>query len=141
MQIESVFKNNEQIPDRYTCKGENVNPKIEIKNIPNNTQSLSLIIDDSDAPFRTFTHWIVFNIPIISKIPENSNPGIQGINDFKKLGYKGPCPPSGTHHYHFKLYALNTKLNLPEGTSKEQLEKAMQEHIIDKAELIGLASK
>lgn len=140
MQIKSIFKNNEKIPVKYTCDGENINPPLEILDIPKNAKTLVLIIDDPDAPAGIWVHWILFNIPIINKIPENSIPSeaILGMNDFKKLKYGGPCPPSGTHRYFFKLYALDTKLNLPGGSKKSEIEKAMQNHILAKAELIGL---
>jgi len=102
MKITSTFKNNETILVKYTCKAENISPPIEILELPENAQSLVFIIDDTDAPSGLFTHWIVFNIPITDEIKENSIPGLQGKNDFQKLEYKGPCPPSGTHRSKFK---------------------------------------
>jgi len=109
-----------------------------IEDIPPEAKSLALIVDDPDAPMGTWIHWVVFDIPVVSKIEEDSIPGKQGINDFGKKNYGGPCPPSGTHRYYFKTYALDTELNLEEGISKKNLEKAMEGHIMDKAELIGL---
>ncbi len=144
MQLKSVFDNNERIPGRYTCDGRNINPGLEISEIPEKTKSFALIVDDPDAPAGTWVHWIIFNIPpTIIKIEENSIPthSKQGTNDFKKLDYGGPCPPSGTHKYFFKIYALDSELELEEGASKKELENAMKEHILEKAELIGLYSR
>jgi len=135
------FKNNEYIPKRFTCSGENVNPALIIEAAPTDTKSLALIFDDPDAPSGDWVHWIVFEMPVVSKIEENSTPGKQGVNDFGRIGYGGPCPPFGTHRYIFKAYALDTKLNLEEGLTKADLEKAMAEHILAKAELTGLYKK
>ncbi len=135
------FKHNESIPKKFTCQGQDINPALDIEDVPENAQSLALIVDDPDAPMGTWVHWVVFDIPVISRIEEDSIPGKQGINDFRRKDYGGPCPPSGTHRYFFKIYALDTKLNLAEGIDKEALEKAIQPHILDKAELIGLYKK
>jgi len=135
------FANNSSIPSRFTCKGENINPALEIHDVPTGTQSLALIMDDPDAPMGTWVHWVVFDIPVISKIDENSIPGKQGRNNFGRKDYGGPCPPSGTHRYFFKLYALDKMLGLAEDISKGALEKATQAHILEKAELIGLYKK
>ena len=135
------FKNNEYIPKRFACSGENVNPALIIEATPTDTKSLALIFDDPDAPMGTWVHWVVFNIPVISRIEEDSVPGKQGINDFGRLNYGGPCPPFGTHRYIFKAYALDIELNLEEGLTKADLEKAMAGHILAKAELIGLYKK
>jgi len=135
------FKNNQPIPDRFTCEGADINPALVIEGIPAAAKSLALIVDDPDAPMGTWVHWVVFNIPVISRIEENSVVGTQGINDSGGINYHGPCPPSGTHRYYFKIYALDTLLNLKEGISKKELEKAMQGHILDKAELCGLYSR
>lgn len=135
------FENNKFIPRKFTCQGEDVNPTLIIEDIPKDTKSLALIVDDPDAPMGTWVHWVVYDIPIINCIKEKSIPGKQGINDFGRRDYGGPCPPSGTHRYFFKIYALDEKLNLNEGITKETLEKAMQGHILDKAELIGLYKK
>lgn len=132
------FENNKFIPQKFTCDGEDISPVLELSDIPDKTQSLALIVDDPDAPMGTWVHWVVFDIPVISRIDENSIPGKQGRNDFGRKDYGGPCPPSGTHRYFFKVYALDKKLNLAEGISKQDLEKAMQGHIVDKAELVGL---
>jgi len=143
MKISSpVFENNENIPDKYTCKGEDINPPLTIENIPENTKSLVLIIDDPDAPIGIWVHWIVYNMPAnTARIAENSAPGIQGRNSWGRNEYGGPCPPSGTHRYFFKLYALDTELDLGEEATKQVVEGAMTGHILEKTELIGLFSK
>jgi Raf kinase inhibitor-like YbhB/YbcL family protein len=132
------FENNKFIPSKFTCEGRDINPALELVDIPSQAQELALIIDDPDAPMGTFNHWVVYNIPIGSRIAEDSVPGTQGSNTANERSYHGPCPPSGTHRYFFKLYALDKKLGLKEGLSKGALEKAMQGYIIDKAELVGL---
>jgi Raf kinase inhibitor-like YbhB/YbcL family protein len=136
-----AFANNELIPAKYTCVGSNINPALVITNIPNGTKSLALIIDDPDAPNGTFDHWIMWNIPVIAVIDENSAPGIQGKNGKGENKYIGPCPPSGTHHYNFKVYALDTKLDLPVGSDKNALLKTMDKHILASGGLIGLFKK
>ena len=120
-QIKSVFENNTKIQEKYTCKGENINPPVSISGIPSNAKTLALIVDDPDAPAGTWDHWIVFNIPIINKIDEDSIPGIEGLNSFRRNNYGGPCPPSGTHRYYFKIYALNTLLKLSGNSNKKDL--------------------
>ncbi|MEM2897215.1 MAG: YbhB/YbcL family Raf kinase inhibitor-like protein, partial [Candidatus Bathyarchaeia archaeon] len=136
-----VFENNEFIPKKYTCDGDDVNPPLKIEGIPEGTQSLVLIVDDLDAPTRTWNHWVVWNIPPIEEIEENSVPGVEGMNDFKKHSYGGPCPPSGTHRYFFKVYALDTKLDLDPNSTKEDVERAIEGHILAKGEIIGLYSR
>jgi len=133
-----AFENNKLIPSKYTCDGDNVNPPLTIEGVPDGTKSLVLIVDDPDAPMGTWDHWIVWNIPPTNKIEENTVPGAEGINDFRKHSYGGPCPPSGTHRYFFKVYALDTKLNLNPNSRKKDVEKAMQGHILAKGEYIGL---
>lgn len=136
-----AFGNNLPIPSKYTCDGEDINPPLEISEVPEGTQSLVLIMDDPDAPVGIWDHWVVWNInPSIISIEENSVPegAVQGMNSFGKQPYGGPCPPSGTHHYHFKLYALDTKLELDPSSKKEDVEKAMEDHILEQAELVGL---
>jgi len=135
------FNHNELIPKKFTCQGSDVNPTLIIHDVPKDAKSLALIVDDPDAPVGTWVHWVVFDMPVTFKINEDSIPGKQGINDFRKRNYGGPCPPFGTHRYFFKIYALDTELNLKEGITKQQLEKAMETHILDKAELIGLYKK
>lgn len=136
--ISPSFKNNESMPARFTCDGEDINPALEIENLPEGTKSLALIVDDPDAPMKTWVHWVVYDIPPSSRIDEDSIPGKQGINDSGGRDYHGPCPPSGTHRYYFKVYALDKILALNEGASKKDLEKAMQGSILSSAELIGL---
>ncbi len=134
----SAFQHNQLMPGKFTCDGENINPALVIENIPDGTKSLALIMDDPDAVSGTFVHWVVFDMPVISEIKENSVPGKQGNNTAGRKQYYGPCPPSGTHRYFFKVYALDTMLNLNEAVTKAQLEQAMENHILTKAELIGL---
>ncbi|MGB9847598.1 MAG: YbhB/YbcL family Raf kinase inhibitor-like protein [Minisyncoccia bacterium] len=136
-----AFQNNELIPKRYTCDGENINPPLYFEEIPEGTESLVLIVDDPDAPRGTFLHWLVFNIPPQTKlIEENSLPaGAQlGKNDFGQLKYGGPCPPYGTHRYLFKIFALDKKIDLKEGASLSEVLSAMRNHILADSELIGL---
>jgi len=144
MKIKTAFQNNTTIPEKYTCDGEDISPPLEITEIPENTKTLAIISDDPDAPAGTWTHWIVWNIPAESEtvnIEEGTVPGIEGKTSSGNIGYKGPCPPSGTHRYFFKAYALDSELNLQEGASKKQLEDAMKGHILDKTEIIGLYSR
>lgn len=133
-----AFANKGLIPAKYTCDGEDVNPPLSIEGISEGTQSLALIVDDPDAPMGTWDHWTLWNILPLEKIEENNAPGVEGLNDFNKHSYGGPCPPSGTHRYFFKVYALDTKLNLKPNSRKKDLEKAMKEHILARGEIIGL---
>lgn len=140
--IESpAFTDNGFIPAKYTCEGLNINPALTIRDIPDEAKSLALIMDDPDAPNGTFDHWVMWNIPPAEGIEENSAPGKQGKNGKKENKYTGPCPPSGIHHYHFKIYALNTKLNLKDNTDKNALKKAMEGHIIGVGKLVGKYQK
>ncbi|OPY14694.1 MAG: putative kinase inhibitor protein [Syntrophus sp. PtaB.Bin001] len=140
-----AFNDGEMIPMKYTCDGDDVSPPLEWDNVPENTKSLALISDDPDAPGGTWVHWVVYDIPASMKtLTENIRPerelssGIrQGNNDWSKIGYGGPCPPSGTHRYYFKLYALNAVLSLKPGATKEQLLRAMKGHILEEAQLMG----
>lgn len=136
-----VFQNDQFIPSKYSCDGENINPPLEILEVPNAAKSLALIVDDPDAPGGTWVHWVVFNInQSVALIQENSVPEerIQGLTSFSQHSYGGPCPPSGIHHYHFKLYALDTMLSLNSSANKEEIKKAMQNHILDWVDLVGL---
>jgi len=135
------FGQNQKIPRKYTCDGDDVNPPLMIEQLPPSTKSLVLIVDDPDAPSGTWDHWVVWNIPQSTKIGENVVPGIEGINSFGKHSYGGPCPPSGTHRYFFKVYALDAELKLGSNSKKKDVEKAMQNHILAKGELIGLYSR
>jgi hypothetical protein len=137
-----VFENNGMIPARYTCQGEDVSPPLEIKEVPENTQSLALIVDDPDAPSGTWVHWVVWDIPTDKvAINEDEVLGKQGKNDFGKLDYGGPCPPSGTHRYFFRLYALDFVPDLEEGVTKDELMQVIEGHTIEKTELVGKYSK
>jgi len=137
----SAFESNGTIPRKYTCNGENINPPLEFEGIPEEAESLVLIIDDPDAPMKTFTHWVVWNIEPVAKIEEDSIPGVEGINDFRKIGYGGPCPPSGTHRYFFRVYTLDRQLELKAGASRKELESEMIGHIIAEGELMGKYGK
>ena len=135
-----AFSHNESIPSEFTCDGANNPIPISISGVPKNAKELALIVDDPDAVRGTFTHWIMWNIsPSTTKITDGKAQGAKlGNNGAGKAGYIGPCPPTGTHRYFFKLYALDTKLDLPEGSSKDELEKEISGHVIEKTELIGL---
>ncbi len=145
MQITSPnFQNGGAIPVLYTCTGENMNPELRFSDLPPGTKSLALIMDDPDAPRGTFLHWTIWNIgPTETRIGENSKPvgAVEGKTSTGKPGYVGPCPPSGTHRYFFRLYALNTLLSLAPGADRESLEVAMQSHTLGQAELMGTFSK
>ncbi len=135
-----AFKNGELIPSKFTCDGADISPALAIGNVPPEAKSLALIMDDPDAPGGMWVHWVVWNIdPATREIPEDSVPaGARlGRNDFRQTPYGGPCPPSGTHRYFFKLYALDTRLELAAGTDKAGLEKAMKGHVLAQAELMG----
>jgi len=144
MQLTSpAFGQNDRLPQKYTCDGARNNPPLEIKEAPTGTQSMTLIMDDPDASMGTFDHWIAFNIPPeTATIAEGQmRPGTMGRNTAGESNYMPPCPPRGEHHYVFKLYALDVKLNLQPGASKQEIERAMQGHILEQAELIGLYSR
>jgi len=140
--ISSAFQNNENIPPKYTCDGENVSPPLEISDVPAEAKSLALIVDDPDAPLAGgFVHWVVFNIvPGTNNIGENSTPqgAVEGMNSAGRTGYTSPCPPSGTHRYFFKLYALGTMLSFDSSATREDVEKAMEGRILDQTTLVGL---
>jgi hypothetical protein len=150
MKLESkAFTENGMIPSIYTCDGQDISPPLSWNTPPTGTQSLALIVDDPDAPGQTFVHWVLYDLPPeIHQLPQAvdtqatlSGGGVQGKNDFGKLGYGGPCPPSGIHRYFFKLYALDRELGLNSGATKAQLEAAMSGHILAAAELIGRYSR
>jgi|TARA_B100002003_G_C14057583_1_gene509216 Raf kinase inhibitor-like YbhB/YbcL family protein len=135
----SAFVHENSIPSEYTCDGSDTSPDLQISDVPENAKSLVLINDDPDAPVGTWDHWIVFNIPADTKeIVKGQEPrGLGGKNSWGKTGYGGPCPPSGTHRYFFKLYALDSELSLQEGADKAEIEKAMEGHILAQTELMG----
>lgn len=139
-----AFSGSGKVPSKYTCDGDNTNPPLEFQDVPLDARSLVLIVDDPDAPSRTWVHWVVYNIdPRTKQIKENSVPagGVLGVTDSGKSDYGGPCPPSGTHRYFFKLYALDTMLDLPGGLTKQQVLEKMNDHVIEQAQLIGLYSR
>jgi hypothetical protein len=133
----SAFSENESIPKKYSCDGENVSPPLELKELPRNTESLVLICDDPDAPGKTFLHWLAYDIEPTGSIAEGQSVGTEGKNDFGKNGYGGPCPPGGTHRYYFRVYALDAKLGIKPGASRSDVESAMSGHVLDQAELMG----
>ena len=146
MELKSkAFEPGGMIPAKYTCDGEDISPPLQWSDPPAGTKSLALISDDPDAPVGTWVHWVVWNIPpsarsLDEKLPKKESlpDGTrQGTTDFRRIGYGGPCPPSGTHRYFLKLYALDTTLNLPGSTTKKDLEREMQGHILGQAELVG----
>lgn len=154
LMVSQAFQMQGAIPTQYTCEGQNTSPPISWSNLPNNAKSLALIMDDPDAAdpkdptHQSFTHWVLYNIPITSagleegieaaKLPLGTK---QGKNGWDKTGYGGPCPPTGLHHYYFKLYALDTILPDLNNPTKQQLEKAMEGHILNETELIGTYQK
>lgn len=138
----SAFSHNESIPRKHTCQGEDISPPLTITNVPQGAESLALIVEDPDAPGRTFDHWILYDIPAgTDTLAEGDAPGTPGRNDFGNNGYGGPCPPSGTHRYFFKIFALDKRLDLPAGSGKDEVQKAMADHILDQAELVGRYAK
>jgi len=142
--LSSAFEHNQNISGKYTCDGENVNPPLQFIDTPQNAKSLVLIVDDPDAPSKTWVHWVIFNIdPKTSKIEENSKPetGILGMTDFGRTEWGGPCPPPGTHRYFFKLYALDIILDISQSSDKKAATDAIKGHIIAESELIGLYSR
>ena len=136
-----TFMDGEHIPSKYTCDGEDVNPPLNMRGIPEGTKSLVLIVDDPDAPMGTWVHWVVWNIPPKGEIGEDSAPGTEGLNDFRKHSYGGPCPPSGTHRYFFKVHALDTELDLKRNSRKRDVERAIKGHILAQGQLVGLYSR
>ncbi len=139
-----AFSEKERIPSEYTCDGEDVNPPLVFENVPDDARSLALIVEDPDSPGKTWTHWVVFNIPPeIIAIQEDSVPtgSEEAMTDFGKIGYGGPCPHSGTHRYHFRLYALDITLSLTEDVTHEEILNAIEGHILDEAVLVGLYSR
>lgn len=142
--ISTAFKPGGAIPRQYTKDGSNVNPPLHIEGVPTGARSLALVVEDPDAPSGTFNHWVLFNMdPKIQDINENTTPvwATRGQNDFGQMQYDGPKPPSGTHHYHFKLFALDEMLNLQPGARRADLEKAMHGHILDESALTAVYSR
>jgi Raf kinase inhibitor-like YbhB/YbcL family protein len=139
-----AFNHGSQIPSKYTCDGENINPHLVLHGVPPKTKSLALLVEDPDAPSGLYVHWVMWNIsPEVKEIKEHAAPmgAEEGINSANDAGYTGPCPPSGTHRYFFRLFALDAKLKLSPETLKAQLETAMEGHLIATAELMGTYSR
>src|SRR5438270_5419570 len=133
----SAFREGGTIPEKFSKDGQNVNPELRIEGVPAEAKSLALIVDDPDAPVGLFTHWLVWNIdPKTTEIAENSGPkgAVQGTNDYPNLGYDGPQPPSGTHRYYFKIFALDQMLDLKSGAKRKEVDAAMQGHVITQGE-------
>ncbi len=141
----SAFKEGGMIPSRYTCNGEDVSPDLAWTEPPDGTQSFALICDDPDAPMGTWVHWVVYNIPKTARglaasistdrtLPDGT---LQGMNDFRRIGYGGPCPPGGTHRYFFKLYALDAEVKFKAGAAKSELLRALKGHVLAEAVLMG----
>jgi len=141
----TAFEDGGMIPPRYTADGQDISPPLRWDAVPEGTKSIALISDDPDAPMGTWVHWVLFNLPadaaeLAENVPPKStlpNGAAQGTNDFGKIGYGGPAPPSGTHRYYFKIYALDAQIDLPPGAKKSQLLKAMEGHILAQGQLMG----
>lgn len=141
----SAFAEGAMIPKKYTCDGEDISPPLAWSEVPAGARSLALICDDPDAPVGTWVHWVFFNLPpTLSGLPEGVPPdkgsqvgGVQATNSWKRIGYGGPCPPSGTHRYFFKLYALSTQLNLGSSATAKDVQSAMKGHVLAEAQLMG----
>ena len=142
----AVFEDGERIPERYTCDDENISPPLEWQAVPDDARSLVIICEDPDAPDMTWSHWVLYNLPPdINELEANvppvaslSNDALQGLNDFGDLGYGGPCPPGEeVHHYHFRLFALETKLDLEAGESREEILERIRPYLLEEANLMG----
>jgi Raf kinase inhibitor-like YbhB/YbcL family protein len=147
--ISGAFEDGKPIPAQYTCQGKNVSPPLAWSSAPAGAKSFALILDDPDAPRGTWVHWVLYNLPadtiglpegikVDSRLPGNA---LQGRNDYKRNDYGGPCPPSGTHRYYFKLYALDTLLNLKAGATKDEVLRAMEGHVLARGQLMGTVKK
>ncbi|MDX6497848.1 MAG: hypothetical protein QOG23_1108 [Blastocatellia bacterium] len=140
-----AFKEGQSIPAPYTCDGVNISPPLEWTGVPKTATTVAIIVDDPDAAAGTWVHWVLYNLPadnigVVENVPASENlkaGGFQGKNDFGKFGYSGPCPPSGTHRYFFKIYALDSDLPLKAGATKADVIKAMEGHIVLQGQLIG----
>jgi len=145
----TAFVEGEPIPSKYTCDGEDISPPLQWRDPPEGTRSFALIVDDPDAPIGTWVHWVLYNLPagtrnLAEAIPpdaELSDGSRHGNSSWRRLGYGGPCPPRGTHRYFFKLYALDTVLDLKAGANKKKLLRAMEGHILSQTELMGVYSR
>jgi hypothetical protein len=147
--ISTAFSEGRAIPKQYSCDGQDISPPLRWQDVPAGTETFVLIADDPDAPAGTWVHWVIYDIPERAReLQENypkqevdSDGSKQGVNDFKKIGYGGPCPPGGTHRYYFKLYALDTSLDAEAGLSKNEILKRMENHVLDEAQLMGTYSR
>lgn len=149
----AAFAEGSAIPRKYTCEGDEVSPPLAWTGAPERARTLAIVCEDPDAPMGTFTHWMVYNLPAtVTELREDvphsetfkvagDGEALQGKNDFGHMGYGGPCPPSGTHHYHFELFALDTPLHLEAGASRSQLRTAMRGHVLAEGRLTGLFSR
>jgi len=143
--ISASFEEAGMIPKEYTCDGEDVSPPLEWTGVPGGTRSLALVCDDPDAPAGNWVHWVLFNLPAdasglgagVPPLLELANGARQGVNDFRRIGWGGPCPPGGTHRYYFTLFALDRRLDLEPGSTSQELLKAMQGHVLAEARLMG----
>ena len=141
----AAFTEGQTIPRQYTCDGVNISPPLEWTGLPKSAKTIAIIADDPDAPAGTWVHWVIYNLPadtmgMIENLPMTEDVkggGLQGKNDFEKIGYGGPCPPTGRHRYFFKLYAIDDELPLKGGATKSDVEKAMEGHILAQAQLMG----
>lgn len=141
----AAFKEGQPIPRQYTCDGVNLSPPLEWSGVPKNAKTIAIVADDPDAPAGTWVHWVLYNLPaenigLVENVPATETlkaGGFQGKNDFEKIGYGGPCPPSGMHRYFFKIYAVDAELPLKAGATKAELEKALQGHIVTQGQLMG----
>lgn len=142
----SAFQNGGDIPRKYTCDGTDISPPLRWENPPAGTKAFALIADDPDAPVGTWVHWVIYDLPAVTKELAEGTPtsesllngAKQGVNDFRKVGYGGPCPPSGpAHHYFFKLYALDMETSLKPRATKQQLLDAIKGHILAETQLMG----
>lgn len=141
-----AFKEGQPIPRQYTCDGINISPPLEWSGVPKTAKTIAIIADDPDAPAGTWVHWLLYNLPaenigFVENLPMTENlkaGGFQGKNDFGKIGYGGPCPPSGSHRYFFKVYALDAELPLKAGATKAEVEKAIEGHVVSQGQLMGV---
>ena len=141
----TAFTEGQPIPKQYTCDGINISPPLEWSGVPKTAKTIAIICDDPDAPVGTWVHWVLYNLPadkigLIENTPATEtlpSGGVQGTNDFKKIVYGGPCPPSGRHRYFFKVYALDAELSLKSGATKADVEKAMEGHLVSQGQLMG----
>lgn len=139
--LSPAFQNCEPIPPQYACNSSSNSPPLVVDNIPSGTKTLALVVEDPDAPSGIFDYWIAWNIPPLGRINDQSNRGVQGLNSMAEHSFMAPCPTEGTHNYHFKIYALDTMLNLDANSGKRELVTAMKGHILAQGELIGLYTR